>query len=210
MPIDVGKRLELAARIGHRREVADVYGKLVLERNLGLGAAFDQVCDLIRGHALIFAEQNLGQSLRIMHTHAAVTVGPRLGREQLALRRIVHVDVVAIGEAELHDAEHIASTRRLGELELPDINARPIDLASVDRASIHRHFEVMTLQHARIRTAAAESEEAVLRWTPQIRQDLFDLDQFGTPQSGWKMMNCMRAEKIGVCVLVLPTMIFSW
>ena len=45
--------------------------------------------------------------------------------EQLALRGVVHVDVVLVGEHELDDAQHVVGARRLDEGEAADVDLSP-------------------------------------------------------------------------------------
>ena len=76
--------------------------------------------------ALVLGQDELGQAFRVLHAHAAVAEGAARLVEQLALRRVVHVDVVLVGEHELDDTQHVVGAGRLDEGEAADVDLAPV------------------------------------------------------------------------------------
>ena len=90
--------------------------------------------------ALVVGEQHLGQMDWVLHAHAAVAECAHGAAEQMPLRRIVHVDVVPVGEAKFDDAQDISRPGRLDEFKTVDIHLRPIDCIGVHRLATARHL----------------------------------------------------------------------
>src|SRR5262245_9457416 len=119
-------------------------------------------------------QDDLGEPLGILYTHAAMALRAHGIIEQGFLRGVVHVDVVLVGEQELHAAQHVVWSRRLDEIEIAYILATPIDRIGID-------------------VAAARSDEQTVA-----------LEDRGSPQPGLKLKTSCQArsfsrERPGSC-----------
>ena len=178
--IDVGEGDELAGLVDARGEIRHVDGELLFDLHFEALAARDLAGDALGRPAAIVGEDDFGQTLWVVHAHAAVTERAHGLGEQLALRRVVHVDVVAVGEAEFHDAEHVGAAGRLDERVGARIGPGPVDLGGVDRAAVIAHAQIMALKDAGIGHGGAEAEEVVaLGLAAQRREDFLHLDAVG-------------------------------
>ena len=155
--VEVAVRLQLAVLVDARRHVGDVHRDVLGERDLA--AAGEHALHLLRRPALVLGEQNLGQAARLVHAHAAVAERAERLAEQVPLRRVVHVDVMRVGEQELHVAEHILRARRLLEAEAADVDAAPVDRVGIDLAAVGVGLEIVGVEHGLRRVAAAEDAE---------------------------------------------------
>ena len=116
--------------------------------------------------------------------------------EQVALGRVVHVDVVLVGEAELDDAQHVRRARAAAMKS----KLRMSTLAQLTESGSTGRPPRLT---RRPWPSSTEEAPAPKKNQPppalaQLRRQLLVLMPGGTPHEGWKMMNCMSAEKIGV------------
>src|SRR6478752_311275 len=108
---------------------------------------------------------------RVLCAHAAVTEGARRLVEEMAIGRIVHVDVMLVGESKLHDAQHIALPRPLNELEAPYIDARPVDGIRIDFAPVICNAKAAkALQNLTASSPAAIAVEEIPAAAPALLQ----------------------------------------
>ena len=119
----------------------------------------------VRAPALVVGEDHFGEVDRVLHAHATMAEGARAGVEQVPLLRVVHVDVVLVGESELDHAEHVLAARRLSEVELAHIDARPVDAVGVHLAAVVHDAQFVPGERTR-RVAALAEERLVARAGP--------------------------------------------
>ncbi len=75
------------------------------------------------------------------------------------LGRVVHVDVVLVGEHELHVAERVLGPRRLLEADGANVDAAPVDGIGIDLAAVDVGAQLVGIEHGLGRIAAAEDAE---------------------------------------------------
>src|SRR5258708_18260762 len=81
-------------------------------------------------------EEHFREVNRVLSAHASVAECARGGPEQMTVRRIVHIYVVLVGEAKLHNPEHITLARGLNKLIAADVHTRPINGVRIDFAAV--------------------------------------------------------------------------
>ena len=64
-----------------------------------------------------YSQEQHGQVLGVLHPDAAMAEGPVGFAEKLPLRGIVQIDVILVGEVELHPAQRIMRPRFLNDLQ---------------------------------------------------------------------------------------------
>src|SRR6185436_5559957 len=114
--------------------------------------------------------------------------------EQITLRRVMHVDVVLVGEHELDGPEYVRWPRRLAEFIGADIGAAPVHLIGIDRTALIVGLQLVLLEHGPARLCAGEeSEQVASRAVEQERQQLLPLYAVGdTPAR-------MKDDHLHVC-----------
>ncbi len=122
--VDIGIILHGAVIARDGCEVRHVHGDRAGQLDFAVVASGEKIADLAAAPALVLAEQDLGQASRILHAHAAMAQCPIDLGEKIPLGRIVHVDIMLVGETKLERSEHVVVAGGLKELELPDIDAR--------------------------------------------------------------------------------------
>ena len=92
-------------------EIGDVDRNLLLELDLVVAAG--ATAEATRaGQPWSCGSRSTRELVRI-RTRMQPWLSARTDCEQLLLRRVVHVDVVVVGEEEFHRAKHVARARRL-------------------------------------------------------------------------------------------------
>ncbi len=71
----------------------------------------------------------------------------------------MHVDVVRIGEHELHVTQHIFGSRRLLEAVVVDVDIRPIHRVGIDLPAARVDAQVVGVEHGLGRVPATEDAE---------------------------------------------------
>ena len=140
--VDVGPLLHLAVVVDGRGEVGDVHRDGRGELDL---AAAPRIARTASVPSPCPGQQHLGEPHRLLHAHAAVTEGAQTAAEQMPLRRVVHVDVVLVGEAEFHHAQHVLGAGRLHEIVLMDGGGRPGDGVGIDGLAAAHDAQPMRL-----------------------------------------------------------------
>jgi hypothetical protein len=83
--------------------------------------------------------------------------------KQILLRRVVHVDVVLVGEQEFHHTKHIGRSGRLIDVEAADIDAAPVELRRIDFSSADGDAQAVPREDRGIIEAAAKEPSAAAR-----------------------------------------------
>src|SRR5262245_29739679 len=172
--IDIVEARERAVVVYAERKIGDVDGDLLVECNVVIAPRVEGRFDPRRTPTLVMPQDNLGEPLGILYAHAAMALGAHGIIEQGFLRGVVHVDVVLVGEQELHAAQHVVWSRRLDEIEIADVVAAPIDLIGIDIAIAVFYAQAVTLEHRGVPGAAEEAATV-----PHIGRDHLHLDGVG-------------------------------
>ena len=105
------------------------------------------------GHLLARpAQHNFSKAARVFHAHAAMAVGAHHAIKQFPLGGIVHVDIMAVGEHELHLAQRIVIAGGLDDIERHAVGKlRPVDpVGGDDVALIVGNLEALLVEIARV------------------------------------------------------------
>jgi len=99
-------------------------------------------------------------------------------REQRPLDGVVHVDVVLVREAELHDAQRIFAARRLHEAVVANVGVGPVDAVRIDLLAAAIDVETVRPDGRAATASPAEQrgEEVAATGRPEPRLQLAHLD----------------------------------
>src|SRR6185312_2269623 len=163
MAIDIAEGLDLAVVTDPSRKIRDVNGDRFRQRDfIFFGAVLDEIVDLALRPAVVLLEEDFRELDRVTHAHATVAEHPNAFVEQALVRCVVQIDRVTVREQEFDDAERIAATRWLINMEISDVGAIPVDVPRIDPASIALHYKSLPPE----RIAAG----------PEAWEKFFDLD----------------------------------
>ena len=121
MPVNVGKAADMAVVVDAQGEIGQVNRQAGLQSD-GFFAFADHgfQSGLVQTHA---AQQGIGKGERLVDPHTAMAESPFLARKQIALRGVVQIDGMFVGEHEFDEAQRVALARRLADADDPVIPA---------------------------------------------------------------------------------------
>ena len=200
--------VHLSVLAGDRREVGHVHGDLALQLDLVVVALRQQAAHLLGRPALVLAPAAARPGAPGFCTRMQPWLNMRIGLSNSSrCGRVVHVDVVLVGEQELDDAQHVVGARRLDEGEAADVDLSPSSPMRDRPAGRCRRRAAAGA--SRIEVSPPPKKGTAAAAADRYGASSLTLMESGTPHSGWKTMERMLAENTAVGVSGLPTMIFA-
>src|SRR5262249_28532479 len=108
--------------------------------------------------ALVLRQDQFGQPLGVLYAHAAGAERASRLLEELALGRVVHIDVVLVGEHELYHDQHVMGPRGLDKCKATDVHLAPVDRRWIHRPAVVDGANPLAVEKGGV--AAAKQEEA--------------------------------------------------